>query len=275
MAALCPGLGSLAGRRLLLLPGSASLLLTLLFTTGCATRHDQLVAFLRSHEAEVATGDYVVRPPDTIRVHAPMADEVDGATQTVRADGKVVLRLLGEIDVVGLTTHEIAKKVKAQLSRYYVDPEVEVEVARYASQFYYVFGEVHQPGPRQFTGRDTLVQALAEAMPTDLAWRSQIRVVRPAADEEERKVIVIDLDKMVYEGDLTMNVLLQEGDIIQVPPTPLAWLGHRVRELLYPVDPVMDAYNTPARLIESTNTYEDHFGEADDGRKRWRGRFDR
>lgn len=244
-----------------------------LAAAGCATsRHEQLVAFLRAHETEVSTGEYIVRPPDVIAVHAPGAPEIDGVTQMVRPDGKVVLRLLGEVDVAGLTTEEIARKLEAQLSRYYVEPEVVVQVAGYNSQFYYVFGEVGRAGPRPYTGRDTLLTALAEAQPTFLAWRSRIRVVRPSPEAGERKLIVVNLDDMVRSGDVSQNVLLQAGDIVEVPPTPLGWLGHRVRELLYPFTPMVYAYSLPADVIDDTNTYEEEFGGADDrgSRARWR-----
>jgi polysaccharide export outer membrane protein len=227
---------------------------------GCASTHAQLVEFLRAHEVEVSTGHYVVRPPDIIAIHSPDVAEVDGAEQTVRPDGKVVLRLLGDVDVAGLTTEEIAAKLKSLLARYYVDPEVIVEVAGYRSQFYYVFGEVSGAGPKLYTGRDTLLKALAEAQPTYLAWRSQITVLRPSANEAERKVITVDLDRMLKGGDLTQDFLLQDGDVIQVPPTPLAWIGHRIRELLYPVGPLMNAYTTPAAPIYATHAYEDEFG---------------
>lgn len=242
---------------------------------GCANEHHDLVGFLRSHESEVATGSYVVRPPDSLIIHAPGASEIDGTGQMVRADGKIVLRLLGEVDVAGLTTAEIAEKLKAQLSRYYVDPEVAVQVTNYNSQFYYVFGEVAGAGPKRFTGRDTLLMALAEARPTRMAWRSQIRVTRPAPVDGEQKVIVIDLDKITQKGDLSMNILLQAGDIVEVPPTPLAWVGHRLRELLYPVEPVMQTYTTPSQMIDATHTYEDEFGDTGDNNEGWRRRFGR
>jgi polysaccharide export outer membrane protein len=230
---------------------------TLLVLSGCATNHGDLVAFLRSHEAEVATGHYAVRPPDSIMILAPEAPEVHGTKARLRPDGKIVLRLLGEVDVAGLTTEEVADKIRAQLSRYYVDPEVVVNVSEYRSQFYYVFGQVEAAGPRPYTGRDTLLRALAEAKPNFLAWRAQVRVTRPSAEEGERKIITVDLDKMTRSGDLTMNILLQEGDIIEVPPTPLAWIGLRVRELLYPVQPAISAYTTPAAVMNAQDVYDD------------------
>ena len=242
-------------------------------STGCAgNRHGQLLAFLQAHEQAVSTGHYTVMPPDAITIHAPVAPEIDGAMQQVRPDGKIALRLLGEVDVAGLTTAQIAEKVQKQLSRYYVDPEVVVDVARYASQFYYVFGQVRAPGPKPYTGRDTLLRALAQAQPSFLAWRSQIRVVRPSVDEDGQKAIVVDLDHMVRSGQVAQDILLQPGDIIEVPPTPLAWIGLRVRELLYPVEPIVDVYEQPAQMVDTTHVYEDEFGSGDgsgSNRRRW------
>lgn len=237
---------------------------------GCASTHEQSTAFLRSHETEVATGQYRIQPPDAVVVHAPGADEIDGASAAVRPDGKIVLRLLGEVDVAGLTTAEASAKLQGLLSRYYVEPEVIVEVAQARSQFYYVFGEVAYAGPKPFTGRDTLLKALAEAQPTFLAWRARVHVVRPAAAPGERKIMVVNLDELAKGGDLTQDLLLQAGDVIEVPPTPLAWVGLRVRELLYPVGPVLEAYSTPAAPIAATHVYEDEFGSSADASRRER-----
>lgn len=256
---------------------AAFVALTASLLAGCSTTHDQLVAFVRQHEAEVATGTYRVRPPDALAVHAPNAPEVDGTQQMVRSDGKIVFRLLGEVDVAGLTTGEISQKIEAQLSRYYVEPEVMVEVVGYNSQFYYVFGEVNSPGPVRYTGRDTVLMALAQARPNFFAWRGQIRVTRPGpTPEAPPKTIIVDLDKMLNEGDMTANILLQEGDIVEVPPTPLAWCGHRVRELLYPVQPVAQLYSQPADIIRDTGTYQNGWdGGSDDDSDSWRRRFGR
>lgn len=156
--------------------------LAALTASGCASKHDQLVAFLRSQETQVATGQYVVRPPDVIAFHSPDAPELDGMNQAVRSDGKVVLRLIGEVDVAGLTTEEIAAKVKTQLSRYYVDPEVLVEVTGYNSQFYYVFGEVG--GPARSTSLAATRWLRRSPRPSRHFWRGSRRsrscVRRPA-----------------------------------------------------------------------------------------------
>lgn len=225
--------------------------------TGCGPSQKQITAFLKAHEATVSAGQYTVMPPDTIAIHSPTAPEIDGVTQRVRPDGKVALRLLGEVHVAGLNTSEIAAKLRTQLARYYVEPEVVVDVAQYRSKFYYIFGQVMSPGPKPYNGRDTLLKALAEAQPNFLAWRSQIRVTRPSPGGGEKQTLVVDLDKMVRTGNTERNILLQEGDVIEVPPTPLAWMGLRVRELLYPVEPVYRAYTTPSRFMGAQQDYQE------------------
>jgi len=239
--------------------------LTAVLVAGCASTHDQLVDFVRAGDAAISTGQYTVHPPDAVTIHAPGATEIDGVMQRVRPDGKLSLRLLGDVHVAGLTPEEIADKLKTQLARYYIEPEVVVEVAHPRSAVYYVFGEVSNPGVKPFTGRDTLLSALAEARPTFLAWRSQVRVVRPAPDAQAPRIIVVDLEQMLRSGDSKRNVLLQPGDIIEVPPTPLAWLGHRVRELLYPFMPAIEAYTRPTEVLEANDIYEEQGNGGNDG----------
>ncbi len=244
------------------------------FGAGCQdARHGQLVAFLRAHEQVVSSGQYTVMPPDAILIHAPVAPEIDGAAQQVRPDGKVALRLLGEVDVAGLSPDQIADRLESLLARYYVEPEVVVDVARYGSQHYYVFGQVQRPGPKLLTGRDSLLEVIADAGPTFLADRTKIRVVRPAPEPDGSHVIVVNLNDMVRAGETGRNILLQAGDIVEVPPTALAWVGLRVRELLYPVTPAIDAYTDPAETVEATETYQGHDDDDDDddGNGRLRG----
>ncbi|MBN1344658.1 MAG: polysaccharide export protein [Phycisphaerae bacterium] len=223
---------------------------------GCEDNHEDLKVFLKAHEHKVSASSYQVQPPDVMLISAPGCPEVDGDAQAIRTDGMISLRLLGEVRVVGLTPSEIAAKLEKLLKRYYVDPKVHVRVGGYNSKVYYVMGEVGMAGPKPYTGRDTLMDALAKAQPTFLAWKSQIKVVRPSANKNENHTIIIDVDKMVKEGDMRQNVLLQQGDVVYVPPTPLAWVGLRIRELLYPVGPVIQAYSAPADFLDSYDTYK-------------------
>src|SRR5690606_24323074 len=127
----------------------------------------------------VSAAEYRVAPPDTIMISCAQAPEIDGEVQRIRTDGKIGLRLLGEVKMAGLTTAEAADKLERMLSRYYTNPSVNVRVTDQRSKFFYVFGQVQAAGPQYYTGRDTLLHALAMAQPTFLGWMSQVKVVRP------------------------------------------------------------------------------------------------
>lgn len=242
---------------------------TLVVFTGCQSKHHDLVSFLKAHEHEVSAIEYRVGIPDVIEISAPQVLEIDRVRQTIRPDGKISLRLLGPIKVVGMTEKEIAAKITRLLEPYYEDPKVQVRVASHRSKKIYLAGQVQGGGAGNqggvvadswtalpYTGRDTVLDVLSRGNMSFIAWRTKVQVIRSSPNEEERKKIVVDIDRMIHSGDTSLNVLLQPNDIVLVPPTPLGWLGLRVQEIMFPFQPVIQAYNTPAGLIDSTEEYQ-------------------
>lgn len=232
-------------------PAAAIALTILAFAlpVGCLPNDAQISSFIHDWEATVSASDYVVMPPDSVEISSSSAPEVDGETQIVRQDGKISLRLIGEVKIAGLTPLEISHKLESLLQKYYVDPKVNVRVLNNSSKKLYVFGQVAAAGGMTYTGRDTVLSVLAKAQPTFLAWKSQVKVIRPSHEDSMRSVMTVDVDRILTEGRLDQNVLLQEGDIIYVPPTPMAWVGLRLQEFLFPFGPVLQAVGLPADTI--------------------------
>lgn len=227
---------------------------------GCASasRKDML-HFLREHEHEVSAIEYRIGIPDTIGISAPRILEIDGEQQRIQPDGKIHLRLLGEVKIVGMTAKEIAAKLEVLLSRYYSDPKVDVRVLNYSSKKYYVHGQTGQPGPKPYTGRDTLLDVVMNSGIDFRSWTSRVKVVRPAHGDTPIRTIDVDVDKMIKAGDWSQNILLEPNDIVYIPPTPGAWIALRVYEVLYPVGPVIQAYATPAYLRNVDDVYDDDY----------------
>jgi protein involved in polysaccharide export with SLBB domain len=228
------------------------------------------VAFLKAHEHEVSAIEYRVGIPDVISISAPQVLEIDRVSQQIQPDGKISLRLLGQVKVVGLTEKEIAAKLVTLLQPYYEEPRVQVRVVRYESKRIYVAGLVGNAnlngGGQQagelwssvpYTGRDTVLDVLSRVGFSFIAWRSQVHVVRSSPYPGEQREIILDVDHMIATGDTSRNVLLQPNDIVYVPPTPLGWLGLRVQEVLFPLQPMIQAYSTPAQVMASTDYYRD------------------
>lgn len=229
-----------------------------LMTGGCAVAtHENMAAFLKAHENKVALTELRVGAADTIDIVAPKILEIDGERMTIQPDGKVSLRLVGDVRVVGLTTREIANKLEELLSPYYREPKVDVRIVHQPQRVYYVLGQVGGAGPFQCSGHDTLMNALVLATPTNIAWKTKVKVIRPSPDESQRREIEVDVEKMIETGDTRMNILLEPGDVVYVPPTPLGAIGLKLQELLFPVRPMLDTATAPRAFADIPDYYRE------------------
>ena len=113
--------------------------------------------------APSAAPDYQVGPGDVLEVVVFGNDDLS-RSPTVQTSGTISLPLLGDVPVSGLTLAEVQRKLTTLLARdYLVNPQVEVKVKEYQSQFVTVLGEVNSPGRKPLRGRTRLVDALVEA----------------------------------------------------------------------------------------------------------------
>lgn len=238
----------------------AAAVIVLSLAGGCTPSDQQVNSFIHAWEASVSAPDYRVQPPDTLEISSPTAPEIDGSSQVVRQDGKITLCLIGDVKVAGMTPVEISSKIESLLQTYYVDPHVSVRATGQASKKFYVFGEVGQFGAFPYTGRDTLVGVLALAQPSFIAWKSQIKVIHPSHDDEQRRIITVDADRIMKEGRLDQNILLEEGDIVYIPPTPLAWVALRLREIMWPFQPMSESVRSPYQAYSGVDDQADEMG---------------
>lgn len=234
---------------------------------------EQIKAFLQQARPPVSGAEYRVMPPDVLSITSLHVPEINAGSMQVRPDGKINLPLIGEIMVADSNTKQIEEKIVEEAKKYYLEADATVQVAAYRSQVIYVYGQVGAAGPMPWTGNDTLLDVLDRVQPNFLAWPERIRLVRPknpkrggyvpstqpaaktdATNEFGSTTMVVDLMAMIKTGDLSQNVLLLPGDIVYVPPTPMAAIGLALERLLYPVRPVMEAVRLPSTVQGAVNS---------------------
>ena len=253
---------------------------------GCANQGQRLANFLQTPRSPVSGIEYIVLPPDELALASMQVSEIDGFSQQIGPDGKIVMPLLGEVFVAGMTRKEVEAAITDAAQEFYKKPDVTVHVAQYNSQKFYVLGQVSLPGPVRWTGTDTLLDVLAQRRPTNLAWPERIKVIRPQeplrgghmpgdnpyvppdteekrelrAEKEEQGLntagaeeVTVDLMAMMKTGDLSHNLLLRPGDIVYVPANPFATVGLALRTILFPVSPVLEAARVPYDLEYAAN----------------------
>ena len=76
-----------------------------------------------------------------------------------------------------------------------------------------------------------------------LAWIERIQVIRPSRDENVKaKIFEVNFDRMAAHGEASKDVLLQEGDIIYVPPTVMAAAALKIEEFIRPIARAFSGY---------------------------------
>jgi len=241
--------------------GEAAAMSAVIFgLTGCFSSHPKYIqAFVKPYEVNVTAEKYILQPPDEIEVHCSRVAEIHLQRQRIRPDGKVSFEALGEIEAAGKTPAEVTELIKEKAAQLYTlpgDKPIDVRVAVYLSNVYYVLGQVNRPGPRVYTGRDTVLRALAEAQPNPMAWEQRVQVIRPSADQKIRsKVFEVNFERMSVHGDLRKDVLLQQGDIVYVPPTIPAALAMVIEEVLRPIARAFSGYYVVERGLEGRTYY--------------------
>ena len=134
----------------------------------------------------------------------------------VRADGKITVPLIKEIEVAGMTPVELEKVLVEKLGRFIKGVDVTVVPKEIKSQKVYLVGAVRAEGPIPIDSSKTVLQALnAGGGLTDYAKRSKIYILR----KENGKQVRIPFDyKAVIKGEKTdQNILVKPDDTIVVP----------------------------------------------------------
>jgi polysaccharide export outer membrane protein len=136
-----------------------------------------------------------------------------GTGRTIDAQGNVFVPLVGEVKASGFTVNGFRRELQRSLSAYLKGPQVEVSVTAYRSQKVFIAGEVGRPGVVAITDQPlTLVNALSQTGgPTEAADFYNVALTRGS------NRIKLNIDRLYFGGDTSINVLLKDGDVISVP----------------------------------------------------------
>ncbi len=152
------------------------------------------------------TGDEIV-----VKIDAGAATAATGVTPSdviIDDEGNIELPLVGQIKAAGLTASELAEHVQANyVPRYYVRCTATVLIAQ---RFFYVGGEVKNPGRFVWSEDTSLMKAINTASGfTDYANRSKVQLVRGKTIE------TYDCDDL--QRHPAKDVPIRPGDTVTVP----------------------------------------------------------
>jgi protein involved in polysaccharide export with SLBB domain len=176
--------------------------------------------------------EYIVGPGDVIAINywTPSRDEgfkQSVYTTAVRPDGKISFIFADDIKVSGYTAGEIKKILTGLAQKYMREPRIEVVVKEYKSKGALLFGQINVlqqgtsgPGRYPLLGKTKVLDLIVAAggvisgQNTGNADLRQVELVR------QGKRYSLNLYNAMFRGDVSDNVVLDNGDTITVPEMP-------------------------------------------------------
>ena len=176
--------------------------------------------------------EYIVGPGDVITINywTPSRDEgfkQSVYTTTVRPDGKISFIFADDIKVSGYTAGEIKNILTGLAQKYMREPRIEVMVKEYKSKGTLLFGQINilqqgtsGPGRYPLLGKTKVLDLIVSAggaisgQNTGNADLRQVELIR------QGKRYSLNLYNAMFRGDVSDNVVLDNGDTITVPEMP-------------------------------------------------------
>jgi len=160
--------------------------------------------------------EYKIGPKDLLDILFYGQDKLNAHVR-VSEQGKITLTWVNEVDVNGLTTAQVEKKLAALYVQggYLVDPQISVFIKEMRSNRVSIVGAVQKPAAYELLGRQTLLGLIAEAGGLTKEAAKEIIVLRTISDGTSIRQIV-SLDELMTQSDPKANIALEPGDIVNV-----------------------------------------------------------
>ena len=184
-------------------------------------------------------GDYEVGAGDVLEINVFGNDDLS-RVPTIQTNGAVSLPLLGEVQISGLTVAEVKRKVTNLLAKdYLINPQVEVKVKEYQSQYVSVVGEVNSPGRKPIRGRMRLLDALIESGGFKTTSSGEVLITRTdgSFDDGKKAITVRISQSATIQDTINLELRLKNGDIISALPKSFVTVDGEVnRPGRYPIE---------------------------------------
>lgn len=135
----------------------------------------------------------------------------------VTDSGSLILPLVGELEVAGLTPAEAAARLAGELEASFLQrASVNLRVIEFRSRPISIIGAVRKPGTLEFSGRWSLLNALTEAGGLAEGHGDVVHVLR-RSNNGLHDQLTISIDDLLVRADPSVNIPIFSNDVISIP----------------------------------------------------------
>lgn len=229
---------------------SPALLVAALLLAGCETLHRQKgpaaipASFTPAPVSTAGAADpallqrpnleYRLGPGDMLQIEV-VGDLTTRSRTVVGPDGKIYFNVLPGIDVWGMTVSQARDRLVQEMQRFVREAQpLSVTLVSAESQRIWVLGRLNKPGVYRLSGPMTLLEAISEAggpssmttgmgvnslafAPTSRNGTDELADLGRAFVIRQGRMLPIDFQKLLREGDMSQNIYLQPDDFVYLP----------------------------------------------------------
>jgi polysaccharide biosynthesis/export protein len=184
---------------------------------------------LTAAQSTSSPADYRIGPDDLVQITLYNIPEQEARATPrtvilrVSQQGVIVVPLIGELPVKGMTTGDVERELHKRYAKYIRTPQVGVMITEYRQRVS-VMGAVQKPGVFELTGPKSVIDMLALAGGVTERAGNQVHVYRQD-NQGGRQSMVIDLMLLANSAGVmaddksavALNSPLQAGDVVNVP----------------------------------------------------------
>ena len=181
--------------------------------------------------------EYRIGPGDVLIITFwDVAKSVPYST-VVRPDGKISYSYMDDIAVADHTSHEVDEILTKALKEYIRNPRIDVMVKEYRSKTALLFGQINRlstsisgimtgPGKYPLMGKTRILDFIVMAGGPIAGEEFANADLRKVEVVRKGKSYTVNLYKAMFKGDMSQNIVIDDGDIVTVPELPT--YGERV-----------------------------------------------
>lgn len=184
---------------------------------------------------------YVLGAGDSLTISVWKFDDLKRTVQVDPA-GNILFPHAGQVQAAGLTPDQLRQELTAKLSKYYVDPVLDVSLTNLRSAAVHVLGEVKNPGTITLDKRMLAQEAIARAGGfTNYADEDKVVLVR--SEKDAARVYVLSLSLRGLEEGISdyRLALLANNDILYIPPDKITDAARFLQKLESVIIPFITA----------------------------------
>jgi protein involved in polysaccharide export with SLBB domain len=175
--------------------------------------------------------EYLIGPMDVLEIISHVGDEPTSTTVTVNSRGRISYSFLDDLDVNGMAPSQLDELITKEMSAFVKKPRIDIIVKEFNSKSVTVLGEVASlrrttatdvaSGRFYLEGKTNVMDLIA--MAGGYTVNADIKNVTLIRDGKKYRINLYDI---LEKGDETCNVILDTGDVVDVPE--LSSFGERV-----------------------------------------------